>query len=593
MGRRLSDAEPLVTGASYSLHVQIQPRRAEDQDVAADDQGKRTTLCAMLYAPKADFAYERAPQALDLPHRGVSSQIFRPIQPLRSGERQIRACIYYGNVLLQSAVLNAAVVQPGERVAGGAIARQVDYVASADLADLGQLPQPDVSLFTNQTADGTHWIGAYATGEIAALGLRSGELYTYDPADLQARAGDLRRVLVELDDRAEFLEDDLVRLAGEGYKLYHHLFEAYWDYEEQGRLDRFEAALARPCVISVANCRPGRVSMPWAALYQLHLERGMSEAGLLRLCHVYAGRLSRLQPVAPIAQDWWDHPEVCHARDDCPLRQDDTRSLTVCPFGFWGLLHQIEQPLQHVHPSQIERVPDEVKRPGFGQTARIESAETAGVRLAACVGPDLDNADEHRRELVALQGASRLDVQWRETRAEVMDLLRARDYELYYFYCHGDVEGRELKLRMLGPANALIHITASDLDRRQMDWPKRPLVIVNACESMAMTPDVLNDFMRTLRSLGASGVVGTEVQVRTTLAHEVGRRLIAHLLAGRSIGEAVLEVRRSLLDRHNPQGLIYTYYAPAALHLHEGDGCRWCRLQPRGDGTSSVETHMG
>jgi len=75
--------------------------------------------------------------------------------------------------------------------------------------------------------------------------------------------------------------------------------------------------------------------------------------------------------------------------------------------------------------------------------------------------------------------------------------------------------------------------------------------------------------MNTLRTMGASGVVGTEIKVLTDLARPIGLQLLHHLLNGMSIGEAFLKVRKDLLRELNPLGLAYSYYSPATLHLHD------------------------
>jgi hypothetical protein len=88
--------------------------------------------------------------------------------------------------------------------------------------------------------------------------------------------------------------------------------------------------------------------------------------------------------------------------------------------------------------------------------------------------------------------------------------------------------------------------------------------------------------MLQLRFLGSGGVVGTEIEVRTELAREVGVRLVESILEGRSLGEAFLDLRRQLLREGNPLGLAYTYHAPAGLHLHAPEGCAWCRSRLKG-----------
>jgi len=136
---------------------------------------------------------------------------------------------------------------------------------------------------------------------------------------------------------------------------------------------------------------------------------------------------------------------------------------------------------------------------------------------------------------------------------------------LFYFYCHGEMEGHVFKLK-LEPAGRPGYISAADLDRRwRRNWPDQPqpLVVLNACDSLALTPELIHGFLGKLRCLGASGVVGSEVKVWSQLAQPFGAQLMAHILAGWSVGEAFLSVRRDLLRRYNPLGLAYSFYAPA------------------------------
>ncbi len=103
------------------------------------------------------------------------------------------------------------------------------------------------------------------------------------------------------------------------------------------------------------------------------------------------------------------------------------------------------------------------------------------------------------------------------------------------------------------------------------------MVILNACESGAETPEIIHGFLGKLRGLGASGIVGTEIEVWTQLARPVGRFLLRRLFEGRALGEAFLELRRNLLRQYNPLGLAYTLLGPAALHLHDSAGCDCCK----------------
>jgi len=81
-------------------------------------------------------------------------------------------------------------------------------------------------------------------------------------------------------------------------------------------------------------------------------------------------------------------------------------------------------------------------------------------------------------------------------------------------------------------------------------------------------------------ALGACGVIGTDIEVFTTIAAEVGDEVLSQLFAagGKRLGRILLDVRRELLREYNPLGLAYVSYAPASLHIHR-PGC-WCEPTP-------------
>jgi hypothetical protein len=98
-----------------------------------------------------------------------------------------------------------------------------------------------------------------------------------------------------------------------------------------------------------------------------------------------------------------------------------------------------------------------------------------------------------------------------------------------------------------------------------------------------------------LRALGASGVIGTEIPVYSTLAKQVGRRILEQLTGGVPLGQAFLQMRRELLRQYNPLGLAYTFYGNARLHLCAGDGCGVCAAagSDRGDDRAAPRGRLG
>jgi hypothetical protein len=586
--------EVLVARQPYTLHLQITPQRVAEAVVAVfPDQvllepfkeRDRLVLDVVFFSPDTDFRISPRSAPLGLPRTGPSDEVQVSITPQAPGLRRLRACIYYGNVLLQSLFLEATVTAPGvEAPSGGMWARVVDYVASGDLSTLDEVPQPDLAIFTNQTADGTHWIGVYSAGDMADCQLRSGDLVTIDPGTLADMAAETRQILADIeelvaqqpsapdppylsDGQIAWRERDLVRLACNGWEMFQAL--AAGSGLEPSRVKNLWAKLQRPGIVSVGRCSIHRTNMPWAALYDLELDPDKIDE--IALCRFFTHIVASGTPLPD--------PQPCRDRPGCPLDGPD-RARVVCPFGFWGFLHQVEQPLQHVPGDGDD--PDRFLSALRNQTSRLVCDRAGAVDVVVAVTPELDRQQEHGKEIAKeLADTGLPPAAYESDRDQVLALLRQGGKHLYYFFCHGEAEGRKFHL-VLGPDHAPGHISAANLSHLYYDWPDqpRPLIILNGCETMALLPQRIHVFVDALRLLGASGVIGTEVEVHTGLARTFGRLMLGHFLSGSSLGEAVLQVRRHLLRQLNPLGLAYTYFAPATLHLHPRHDCPWCKAHP-------------
>jgi CHAT domain len=603
--RAIGPGEALVSLQPYTLHLNIAPPRAEALlstrfpfEILEPLAQERYLLDVTFFSPDTDFQLETRKAILELPHAGASNEIAVVIIPRSAGKRRLRACIYYHNVLLQSVLLEATVVDEGGPVPDGAsIACTMDYVASTDLALLDELPRPTLSLFTNQAGDGTHWIGVFGTDEAAGIQIRQGDMHTFDPGWLATRAERLRDLLAEIEGKKAYRfeahppfsgreqegrEKDLVDLALAGWKLYDDLFLSHQAGLDMDRLTDLRAALQLPGLVSVARCRGDSTTIPWAALYDLPLDTGKGDE--IKLCPVFTAQLAANRWSSDGTElvekhDLLDDPPQCRRQAGCPLGDRKLRRLTICPLGFWGILHQVEQPLQQVTPTPVDQVPEELEYPGFNQTSFLVRPGEEKVRMAMGIYPGIPDAEDHRLEIAAL-APSTLEVSSNEDRDQVLTMLEEGGYHVYYFYCHGQVEGGEFKLK-LGPAASPGYIASADLDPFEIRWEdqRQPLVILNGCETMALTPELIHGFLGKLRRVGALGIVGTEVKVWTQLARPLGRFVLKHVFEGTSLGEAFLEARKHLLRQYNPLGLVYTLHAPATLHLHDPAGCDWCRMR--------------
>jgi len=148
--------------------------------------------------------------------------------------------------------------------------------------------------------------------------------------------------------------------------------------------------------------------------------------------------------------------------------------------------------------------------------------------------------------------------------------LAQQDLQVVYFYCHGlrapDIDGTVLEI---GSKSEPDYIRPKELTDYKLHWhAKPPLVFLNGCHTVDTGPEDLGSFNRSLRSCGAAGVVGTEIDVHERLAKTVGERFVEDFLVDRkNLGETIRRLRLLLLLKGNPLGLIYTPYGYSDLQV--------------------------
>ncbi|MEA3397660.1 MAG: CHAT domain-containing protein, partial [Chloroflexota bacterium] len=97
--------------------------------------------------------------------------------------------------------------------------------------------------------------------------------------------------------------------------------------------------------------------------------------------------------------------------------------------------------------------------------------------------------------------------------------------------------------------------------------PGAPLVFINACESAELSPLFYDGFAPYFMAKGARGVIGAECETPALFAAEWARRFFDQFLAGESLGQVFLDLRREFYyEHHNLLGLLYALYA-------DGDTC--------------------
>lgn len=568
----------LVVGQVASLQLQVAPLLEgvlvavgfpEDKVAAALQEQGRVDLGVAFFASPGDLELGSPATVLQLPKVGSSTVARTAVTALRPGPLRVRAGLYYRNNLLQSLVLTVPAAA-ADGVVEGAASLQTDWVASPDLALLDQLPRAAVSLFVNDAADGSHWFGAFAQ-EDDGRRVRDQQLWEVADGTLDTMARALRGVLLHIEGKHDYLfygdgrpldadsallrKEAIVRLAKASYGLYDALFMA------DGRFDTFAESLVEPGLVTIARTRAAAASLPWAALYDVYID---TEASQVDVCPVLVGPVEgQAAPADPASApaDLMDDPVACRAQATCPLQADDGR--TVCPLGFWGLRHQVEQPIQQVEPSAEGATPEELSVPEWAQGSSIGHAKGSPVDLLMAYYP-FDDAELHRDEL---GDEGRVVVRAVSERAAVLEALKDTKAQVVYFYCHGKERDHIAVLEVAEDADQDSFISPANLRPGHIRWAHRPLVFLNACDSLAMRADVVGTMLHKLRRVGASGVVGTEITVWTALARPFGQELVARMAGGQTIGRAFLEIRLDMMRQLNPLGLVYSFFAPAGLRI--------------------------
>jgi hypothetical protein len=354
------------------------------------------------------------------------------------------------------------------------------------------------------------------------------------------------------------LVQTLRALAPVGWELYAGLFPGLREtfYALGGSAGTGAAGSgAGPAVLHVARPAGVGLSVPWAYLYTIGIDSA------------YAANGFRDVPLCPLVADW-DGSSTLVTEDltSCPQAGTVSHaSNLLCPFGFLGLRHDIEQ------LSSSQRPVLSIEAPAG---SRVVIAETAYQVSAAALGAHVTML----RDTVAarLPGVSCLETTSKATLAELI----SADLPLVYFYCHGERPNAASPETFLGIGKRE-WVTAPDFMSWVQDaylrsglrvWDQvRPLVFINACHSAEIDPRALFNYVDAFVGVGnAAGVIGTEVRVHQDLAMRFAQAFFGELLAdGGTVGVALRRARLRFLAGGNLFGLNYTPYCWADLTITE------------------------
>ena len=264
-----------------------------------------------------------------------------------------------------------------------------------------------------------------------------------------------------------------------------------------------------PVILHVARPAGVTLSVPWALLYTIP---------------IYSDSTVTTCPL--VAQ--WDgrSPLVSGDVTACPhAGAIPHTSDLLCPFGFLGFRHDIEQ----LSPTE-QPVLNVSAAPG----SSVVIAETA-------YQIDHEALRKHiadlRKSVARLPGVT---VDEAPRKAQLKQLI-SRDLPLIYFFCHGERPNGGSQETYLGigkrelvtPADLVGWVQEAYQTRRVRVWDHvRPLVFINACHSAELDPAALFSYIDVFVGGGnAAGVIGTEVRVSQKLAMEFAACFFDELIA--------------------------------------------------------------
>ena len=254
------------------------------------------------------------------------------------------------------------------------------------------------------------------------------------------------------------------------------------------------------------------------------------------------------------------------------------------PEGFWGVRYQIEQRAATSDASDESTHPVEPVEVGY---LTWPFAETP---LQGAFLEDMAQRSQGRMSTIRAIDSAK----------EAMAYLTAGAGHIVCFFAHGHTQFRGaervgfsesdfVKLYQDLPAGSPLHDAWKDfyeeIQQRRYEsdrswimlhtgriylsqlyqikglcFEKRPVVLLNMCESAQLTPSLRESFIHFFLDRGAAAVVGTECSMCPQFAHLFAKELLAGLLAGEALGKVMVAARTKFLNQRNPLGLAYTLF---------------------------------
>ncbi|MFQ3684533.1 CHAT domain-containing protein [Roseiflexus sp.] len=540
--------EALAVGGMYVVNVNVAaPLTSARVHAGGVEQAEAMTAAAQievdvrLVADSAFFKMYGIPQQkIIFPRGGVSKNIASfIIEPLKQGIGEITAILSlnqkpFQKIVAQVAIGEAALADlPAEPVRASGLT--LAAAAATMSSPLAYSPETDASLIIIREATGYTFILSLGSGyTVARLNLAEKEIVD---AIRRARAEFLEKIVKKLDPSRnvyayqmkdttipEAIHQEAMRdLRQIGDRLFRTLFFAPGSGDlgkEMGHLLRATTAERELRVNVIAE----RFAFPWSLVYAL------------------------------------------------PFKPSDP----VDPMGFWGYRHIIEYTPQFSARQPTTFAPE------------IKAGDR--LHLGFVFDQTIDtqfNAPIIAEQRLTLPGISGTTVTEYDTRDEFLDLLSRSEGLPHIIYFYGHAVSRSPGERDVatgieyGLGDSYLSINGESVTLDEMNlyagldldrFDSAPLVVLNACESAELSPELYNGLVPYLIGRGARGVIGTEVLMPAFFAAEFAPALLRRFVAGDiRLGDLLRDMRREYLrDKRNVLPLIYALYSNAELIVKRG-----------------------
>jgi hypothetical protein len=544
----LADTAPLVRGSAYRLGVNIGSPwgpgagdRPFPEDIVAGLFAGNEVLELDVAVTSSGVDIESLPRKLKLPRSGDSAIVFFAARPVRVGWQAIDVDLLYRGNLVQSRRLEVSVASsegPPLRVAPQRACTTFTRFATLTAASLKKVdstPRRGLTIVADRDPADGHIGLRFYTIEGADLGRRDTRIGTESLKGLLARARGALLAAMDayrggIGGSAEQLRRALGPLAQAGRSLYLALVGGVTEEGAMLDEDAPQILLDAGTIIQIAPLSP-QLGIPWEVAYERPCQS--YDEGETKLCDRFAAH-------GP-------------APSDCPYHEDPK---VVCPWGFWGFRHIVEQ-----IPC---RVP--AHQPPPRQSLPLLIRNSKPLRMSAVVFTGFNLVREH---FAAIRGLLPQQIEVKELTVadDVAQALKRDTADIVYFYAHGGFEAEGTPYLKFGVDE---RITLIDLDAwRTTLRSKHALVMLNACESAGYSPDAFESLLSFFHQRGASGVIAAQCDLRELLAATFGLGFFQEFLRGESAGQALRTTRLSLLERLDPRGLAYSLFASADLKIAE------------------------